>query len=192
MSQSPTQSPLPQEAEVLEAEVIRPDHWQAKAKSPEEMVADELGEEDANLALSILDEMAVTEKAVADIAAQIIGSNRDAAERMFHRWKVRSPTLCLLYTHARRSRADVMFDRTLEVVEAEPDPHKAKVLLDARKWATGRLNRLLYGDDPQVVNNNLSVTQAPDTKALIGELERRLARKAKALAKPQQPQSSED
>lgn len=177
--------PKPDLIPVIDAEIISPSQWAAKPKSLEDQIRDDVGAE-ADVLLAICDEIAVSTKSVKAIAAAISGKSEDAAERAFHRARVRSTALSQLYMRARLSRADVMADEIIEIVDNEPDPHKARAKMDARKWVAGKLNRGLYGDDPITV-------QGPDGGAIkhemehrsgvLEELSRRLAKKAKALAR---------
>lgn len=178
--------PKPDLIPVIDAEIISPSQWAAKPKSLEQQLRDEIGDDAATVALAICDEIAVTTKSTKDIAAEVTGKSVDAAERQFHRWRVRSTALSQLYARARLSRADVIADEIIQIVDTEPDPHKARAKMDARKWVAGKLNRGLYGDDPITV-------QGPDGGAIkhehehrsgvLEELSRRLAKKAKALAR---------
>jgi hypothetical protein len=137
--------------------------------------------------MAILDRLATSPEPIKDICADIMGKDRNTAGCQFNRWKVRCDPLATLYARARQSRADVIVDEIIDIADTETDPHKAKVRVDARKWAAGKFNRLLYGDDPviQQTNNTLNMSAGQseaNRSALLAELQQRIDRKAKKNA----------
>lgn len=50
------------------------------------------------------------------------------------------------YTRAREAQADYFADEISTIADTEPDPNKARVRIDARKWAAGKLKPKVYGD----------------------------------------------
>lgn len=172
-------------------------------RSPESVLAQELGEENAKIALDILDMLATQARNLETISAEAFGkakaqdrpSTPEAAAQRFRRWKVRSQTLSLLYTRARESRADLLADEILDIVdepltgmtalEAKNEVERRKLRASARQWAAGKFNRLLYGDDPGPAP--VPVTQDDQTAAvLLGALAQRLARRASAIKEREQ------
>lgn len=178
--------PKPDLIPVIDAEIISPSQWAAKPKSLEERVRDEIGEAEAATAIAICDELATCSDSLKAICERITGKDGEQERCRFNRWRLRSDALTTMYTRARCSRADVIADEIIEIVDSEPDPHKARAKMDARKWVAGKFNRGMYGDDPITV-------QGPDGGAIkhemehrsgvLEELSRRLAKKAKALAR---------
>ncbi len=50
------------------------------------------------------------------------------------------------YTRAREAQADYFADEISHIADTESDPNKARVRIDARKWAAGKLKPKVYGD----------------------------------------------
>jgi hypothetical protein len=50
-----------------------------------------------------------------------------------------------MYTRAREERADLVADEIITIADTEPDPNKARVMIDARKWWAARVNPKKYG-----------------------------------------------
>jgi hypothetical protein len=61
-------------------------------------------------------------------------------------WLARFPEFVALYTHARDNQADTLADDILFIADNEPDPDKARVRIDARKWIAAKLKPRKYGD----------------------------------------------
>lgn len=72
------------------------------------------------------------------------------------------------YTRAREAQADYFADEIATIADTEPDPNKARVRIDARKWAAGKLKPKVYGD-------KLDITGGLDLKLSDDQLESRLA-----------------
>lgn len=177
-----TGSPQP-----LVGEVISPAQWkdreqQAKPKTAEEEINDDIGPEAAAIAIAICDRMASEAEPVAKIAAEVMGLDTDDRSGLhkLYRWRYRSAALARLYARAREARADVIADEIIDIVDKEPDPHKARARMDARKWVAGKFNRGMYGDDVQVTGHvEHNVNHGGEVLATI---EQRLAKRAKRLA----------
>lgn len=56
------------------------------------------------------------------------------------------------YTRARENQADYLSDEIVDISDTEPDPAKARVRIDARKWKASKLKPKVYGD--RVINEN--------------------------------------
>lgn len=56
------------------------------------------------------------------------------------------------YTRARENQADYLSDEIVDISDNEPDPAKARVRIDARKWKASKLKPKVYGD--RVINEN--------------------------------------
>lgn len=72
------------------------------------------------------------------------------------------------YTRAREAQADFYADEIADIADTEPDANKARVRIDARKWAAGKLKPKVYGDK-LTLDGDLNVTIPDD------QLESRLA-----------------
>jgi len=72
------------------------------------------------------------------------------------------------YTRAREAQADHFADEITEIADTETDPNRARVRIDARKWAAGKLKPKTYGDRLQL-DGDMQVKLTDD------QLERRLA-----------------
>lgn len=64
----------------------------------------------------------------------------------FNRWRKSSPELQARYDAACIEREEAIFDDIQDIADSEPDPRKAAVKIDARKWRLARMNRKKYGD----------------------------------------------
>lgn len=72
------------------------------------------------------------------------------------------------YTRAREAQADYFADEISTIADTEPDPNKARVRIDARKWAAGKLKPKVYGD-------KLDITGDLNIKLPDEQVESRLA-----------------
>ncbi len=68
------------------------------------------------------------------------------AESTIYKWLHAHPTFAEQYTRARETRAHLVAEETIEVVEAEPDATRARVKMDVRKWYAGKLAPKTWGD----------------------------------------------
>jgi hypothetical protein len=51
-----------------------------------------------------------------------------------------------MYARAREQRADLIADEIIAIADNEADPNRARVKIDARKWAAAKLNPKRYSD----------------------------------------------
>jgi hypothetical protein len=51
-----------------------------------------------------------------------------------------------MYRRARECQADGFFDEVVDIADNTKDPQKARVQIDARKWAAGKMRPKVYGD----------------------------------------------
>ena len=72
------------------------------------------------------------------------------ARSAVYRWLDADDVFKAMYGTARQERADMFADEIITIADTEPDPHKARVMIDARKWSAARLNPKVYGDRIQV------------------------------------------
>jgi hypothetical protein len=141
--------------------------------------------------IAICQRLATEPKSIGAIAAAVLGlpddeQGRHAAKCRFYRLRSRAST------RAREARADMVVDEIVEIADAPlltgSDPIRLKaerrrLQIDARKWAAGKLNRLLYSDDPSKVGVSVTVNNHDGGASALAEIQRRLARKRAALEK---------
>jgi hypothetical protein len=119
---------------------------------------------------------------------------RNAAKCRFYRMKVRSNALATLYARAREARADMLVDELVEIADAplpsgddpvrlKAETERRRLMIDARKWAAGKLNRLLYSDDPQRAGVQVTINNNDSGASALEEIRQRLARMRAALAR---------
>lgn len=97
--------------------------------------------------------------------------------KSIYNWLQDDATFFQNYTHAREAQADYYADEIATIADTETDPNKARVRIDARKWAAGKLKPKVYGD-------KLDITGSLDIKLPDEQVESRLAhllRKAGAI-----------
>lgn len=87
------------------------------------------------------------------------------------RW-LDDPSLSATYTRARELQADGYADEINDIANkvmlGEIDPSAAKVAIDAKKWAAGKLRRGMYGDAAQVdVAQTVTYNVSEQDRALL-------------------------
>lgn len=90
------------------------------------------------------------------------------AEGTVYRWLHENPEFGEMYARAREERAHLAADDIIHIADTEPDPNKARVRIDARKWYASKLNRKDYGD-------SLNLDGGLNIKLTDDQLESRLA-----------------
>lgn len=81
-------------------------------------------------------------KALKDICAQPGMPSRPA----WYKWMAEHAEVVDMYARAREQRADLMADEVISIADTEEDPQKARVRVDARKWAAAKMNPKQYGE----------------------------------------------
>ena len=168
-----------------------------RPKSLEEQVAEQLPPADATAGIDICQRLATEPRSIGTIAAAVLGlpddeQGRHAAKCRFYRLKVGSSALASLYARAREARADMLVDELVELADAplpagddpvrlKAETERRRLQIDARKWAAGKLNRLLYSDDPNRTAVQVNVNTYDDGRSSLEEIRQRLARKRAAL-----------
>ena len=71
------------------------------------------------------------------------------SEKTVYKWLTAEVEFAKMYTGAREMRANMVADDTLEIADTEPDPQKARVRIDARKWWAAKTSPKKYGDKIQ-------------------------------------------
>jgi hypothetical protein len=149
-----------------------------------------LGAEAAQAGIAICQRLATEAKSIGTIAAAVLGipddeQGRHVAKCRFYRMKVASSALASLYARAREARADMLVDEIVEIadeplpecsdpVELKAETERRRLMIDARKWAAGKMNRLLYSDNPERGGVQVNVNTYDDGRATLELLNQRL------------------
>jgi hypothetical protein len=88
-------------------------------------------------------------------------------ERTVYQWLARYDEFSQMYARAREERGDMIADEVIEISDREPDPAKARVRIDARKWAAAKLNAKRYGDK---FENTTTLEAGASLGTLFGKL----------------------
>lgn len=81
---------------------------------------------------------------------------------VFYRFVQNDINKCNEYAYAQEMRQNLLFDEIQHISDTEPDPNKARVRIDARKWILGRMNPAKYGDkNINIVTNNNTLNIEP-------------------------------
>ena len=71
------------------------------------------------------------------------------------------------YAHAKMVQMDLMAEDTIHIADTEPDPNKARVRIDARKWVASKLAPKKYGERIEVNHGgNLNLTSMTDAELM--------------------------
>jgi hypothetical protein len=68
------------------------------------------------------------------------------SSELVRQWLIEDVTFLANYTRAREEQADFHADEIIEIADTEPDPNKARVRIDARKWKASKMQPKKYGD----------------------------------------------
>ncbi len=86
-----------------------------------------------------------------------------------YRWRLHYPEFGDAYLLAQEQHVDAVIDEAGIIVDSEPDPQRARVRVDYRKWLASRLNRDKYGDRLEVQHKH-----ALDITPILLEAEERM------------------
>jgi len=79
----------------------------------------------------------------------------------FYRARLESPIIDEHYSRARKVRADVLADQVTEISDNEMNPHRARIQIEARKWACMVFNRAVYGEKVDMsIDGRIDLTAA--------------------------------
>src|SRR5262245_17453262 len=67
-------------------------------------------------------------------------------QRTVRRWLREREEFRLQYARAREDQADAFVDQIVNIADSAQDANLARVQIDARKWAAGKLRPKVYGD----------------------------------------------
>ena len=68
------------------------------------------------------------------------------AERTVYQWLEKMPEFAQKYARARERQQDRESDHIIEIADTEPDPNRARVRIDARKWRASKLAPKRFGE----------------------------------------------
>lgn len=108
------------------------------------------------LALDILDHVA-SGKSLRSFCEDADGERipgRPTRQAVF-KWRADIKGFGDMFNEAMRDRAHLLVDEIIEIADTDPDPKRARVRVDTRKWAAARYLPNFYGD-------RLAVTGAAD------------------------------
>ena len=94
-------------------------------------------------------------------------------------WAKDDEAFAAQYAYARDMLTEFYAEEIVEIADNEPDPTKARVMVDARKWIVSKLLPKKYGDRPADVNVQ-AITHVHISADRQKELQER---RAKALAR---------
>lgn len=80
-----------------------------------------------------------------------------------------TPGLSESYSQAQKARAELMVEETVEITDEEPDPQRARVRIDARRWYASKMQPQKYGE-----KLDLNVNQTVDIGLALKEARKRL------------------
>jgi hypothetical protein len=83
-----------------------------------------------------------------------------------YKWLTAHAEFSAMYARARDERADLIADEIVSIADNDPDPARARVRIDARKWWAARVNPKKYGETVFNENTNTSyvISDKPMTK----------------------------
>lgn len=67
-----------------------------------------------------------------------------------YRWLNDNAQFCDRYARAKEEQADTLADEIIDIADNEPDPNRARVRVDARKWVAAKLKPKKYSDRQQL------------------------------------------
>ena len=66
-----------------------------------------------------------------------------------YKWLALHDDFANIYARAREERADLVADEVITIADTDPDPARARVRIDARKWWAAKVNPKKYADKTQ-------------------------------------------
>jgi hypothetical protein len=80
------------------------------------------------------------------------------SEATAYKWLAENALFQEMYARAREARAHMVAEEIIEIADTEPDPNKARVRIDARKWWAGKANAKHYGEKTQTdINQTITI-----------------------------------
>ena len=109
-------------------------------------------EEKENILNNIIDEVSQGKSLFKSCAANKITT------QTFYNWCDENKKYFDLYARAYASRADSLFDKSIDIAVNMPDVNRARLVIDTIKWVAGKINPQKYSDK-QTINIIGNVTQ---------------------------------
>ena len=79
-----------------------------------------------------------------------------------------TPAALSNYALAQKARSEQLVEEIIEIADNELDPHRARIMVDARKWYASKMVPHKYGD-----KLDINLTGAVDVRAAITEARKR-------------------
>lgn len=89
--------------------------------------------------------------------------------RSVYRWLAENEEFRQRYARAREEQAETFADQVIEIADTEEDPNRARVRIDARKWAAAKHAPKKYGDK-STVDNNVNLDVSDPIKAFFADI----------------------
>ena len=115
-----------------------------------------------------------------DLAANICGHIADGlalkeicllagmpSRRTAYKWLGEHANFMRMYARAREERADLIADEIVTIADTDPDPNRARIRIDARKWWAAKVNPKKYGD--KIITENTNTTYTISDKPMSAE-----------------------
>jgi hypothetical protein len=68
------------------------------------------------------------------------------SESTVYKWLSENAFFAEMYARTREARAHMVAEEIIQIADSEPDPNKARIRIDARKWWAGKANAKHYGE----------------------------------------------
>lgn len=80
---------------------------------------------------------------------------------IFFSFLYESPDLMNSYDRAQQARTEMLVDEIVEIADTEPDPQKARVRTDCRKWVASKMKPNKYGERLDInINQTVDISSA--------------------------------
>lgn len=97
-----------------------------------------------------------------------------------YQWLMKHKEFAESYARARENQADTLADEINYIADNEPDPDRARVRIDARKWTASKLKPKKYGNVIDITTNgkdlpkpifmgNANITLPATNNTIIGQ-----------------------
>lgn len=91
------------------------------------------------------------------------------------RWLEKNADFATRYARARELQAEANAEEIIDIADDEPDPQRARVRIDARKWVAAKLLPKKYGDKQTVQHEGGDTAIKMQTEVTDIEAARRIA-----------------
>lgn len=90
-------------------------------------------------------------------------------KRLFYDCVNRDAELTAAYTRAQQAKAETLADEIIDIADTEPDPQRARVMVDARRWWASKIMPQKYGERME-----LNITQTLDIAGALQDAKNRI------------------